>query len=172
MAEPDPDALIEQHLASDATVCGGQVCVKGTRIPAALILGAMAGGDTIDDLLRGYPGLTREDVAAALAAMLVSDGHAGRDYAITAPRPYTLAEVAAALGRSSGKTIVYQALGSDEFRAQLEAASLPPPVVNMTVALGEAIRAGEFDAASNDVEALLGRAPVALDAFLASTPSS
>ena len=27
----------------------------------------MAGGDTIDDLLRGYPGLTREDVAAALA---------------------------------------------------------------------------------------------------------
>ena len=116
--------------------------------------------------------IARGDVAAALAALLVSDGHAGSDYAITAPRPYTLAEVAAALGRSSGKTIVYQSLGSEEFRAQLEAASLPPPLVNMTVALGEAIRAGEFDAASNDVETLLGRAPVALDAFLASTPSS
>ncbi len=38
--------------------------MKGTRIPASLILGAMAGGDTIDDLLRGYPGLTREDIAA------------------------------------------------------------------------------------------------------------
>ena len=36
MTEPDP------------AVCGGQVCVKGTRIPASLILGAMAGGDVRD----------------------------------------------------------------------------------------------------------------------------
>jgi uncharacterized protein (DUF433 family) len=67
MTEPDPDILIEQHLSSDPAVCGGQVCVKGTRIPASLILGAMAGGDTIDDLLRGYPTLKREDFAAVLA---------------------------------------------------------------------------------------------------------
>jgi uncharacterized protein (DUF433 family) len=67
MTEPDPDALIQKHLTSDPAVCGGQVCVRGTRIPAALILGALAGGDTIDDLLRGYPGLTRDGVAAALA---------------------------------------------------------------------------------------------------------
>ncbi len=67
MTEHDPDVLIETHLASDPAVCGGQVCVKGTRIPAALILGALAGGDTIDELLRGYPGITRDDVAAVLA---------------------------------------------------------------------------------------------------------
>ena len=67
MIEPDPDAFIRDHLTSDPAVCGGQVCVKGTRIPASLILGAMAGGDTIDDLLRGYPTLKREDIAAVLA---------------------------------------------------------------------------------------------------------
>jgi len=67
MTEPDPDAIIREHLVADPAVCGGQVCVKGTRIPAALILGAMAGGDTIDDLLRGYPTLKREDIAAVLA---------------------------------------------------------------------------------------------------------
>ena len=67
MAEHDPDALIEEHLASDPAICGGQVCVKGTRIPASLILGALAGGDTFEDLLRGYPGVTRDDVAAVLA---------------------------------------------------------------------------------------------------------
>ena len=67
MTELDPDLLIRDHLAADPAVCGGQVCVKGTRIPASLILGAMAGGDTIDDLLRGYPGLTREGIAAVLA---------------------------------------------------------------------------------------------------------
>ena len=67
MTEHDPDVLIEEHLASDPAICAGQVCVKGTRIPAALILGALAGGDTIDDLLGGYPGVTRDDVAAVLA---------------------------------------------------------------------------------------------------------
>ena len=55
------------HLQADPTICGGQVCIRGTRIPAALILDALAGGDTIEDLLRGYPTLTREDVKAALA---------------------------------------------------------------------------------------------------------
>jgi uncharacterized protein (DUF433 family) len=32
-----------------------------------LILDMLTGGDTIEDLLRGYPTLSREDVAAALA---------------------------------------------------------------------------------------------------------
>lgn len=63
----DPDVLIAEHLASDPGICGGQVCIKGTRIPASLILAALSGGDTIEDLLRGYSGLTRDDVAAVLA---------------------------------------------------------------------------------------------------------
>lgn len=67
MTDRDPDTLIRERPVADPAICGGQVCVKGTRIPAALILGAMAGGDTVDDLLRGYPGLTREDVSAVLA---------------------------------------------------------------------------------------------------------
>lgn len=67
MTETDTDALIKEHLIADPAICGGQVCVKGTRIPAALILGAMAGGDTIDELLRGYPTLSREGISAVLA---------------------------------------------------------------------------------------------------------
>lgn len=67
MDEAIPDTLIQKYLMADSAICGGQVCVKGTRIPASMILGAMAGGDTIDDLLRGYPGLTREAIAAVLA---------------------------------------------------------------------------------------------------------
>jgi len=66
MNEPDDAAQLER-LASDPAICGGQVCIRGTRIPVSLILDALAGGDTVDDLLRGYPALTREDVAAALA---------------------------------------------------------------------------------------------------------
>ena len=67
MTERDPDTLIEEHLASDPAICGGQVCIKGTRIPASIVLGALAGGDTIDDVLRGHPGVTRDDISAVLA---------------------------------------------------------------------------------------------------------
>lgn len=56
-----------ERLHADPDICGGQVCVKGTRISVSLILDMLAGGDTIDDILAGYPTLTREDVAAALA---------------------------------------------------------------------------------------------------------
>lgn len=62
----EPDVLLER-LQADPAICGGQVCIKGTRIPVSLILDTLAGGDTIEDLLRGYPTLTRDDVAAALA---------------------------------------------------------------------------------------------------------
>ena len=55
------------RLESDPEVCGGQVCVKGTRIPVTLILDALAAGETIEDILRGYPSLVREDISASLA---------------------------------------------------------------------------------------------------------
>lgn len=62
----EPDVLLKR-LQADPAICGGQVCIKGTRIPVSLILDTLAGGDTVEDLLRGYPTLTRDDVAAALA---------------------------------------------------------------------------------------------------------
>jgi hypothetical protein len=62
--------------------------------------------------------------------------------------------------------VSYTPLASDEFRTALEAKGLPAPIVAMSVGLGDAIRAGEFDAGSKDLERLLGRAPVTLETFL------
>ena len=111
--------------------------------------------------------VAREDIAVGLAAALTHEGHANRTCAITARTPYSLADVATALGKTSGTTIVYQPLTTAEFRKSLEAIPLPPPIVEMSLALGEAIRAGEFDAGSDDLEKLMGRAPRTLDGFLA-----
>jgi uncharacterized protein (DUF433 family) len=66
VTDPDRNALLER-LHADPAVCGGVVCIKGTRIPVTLILDALAGGDSAEDILRGYPTLTREDINAALA---------------------------------------------------------------------------------------------------------
>ena len=64
------------------SVCHGNPVIKGTRIPVSLILGAMSGGDTIEDVLEDYPTLQTADVYAALAyaGKLASFEEAPYDY--------------------------------------------------------------------------------------------
>jgi len=114
--------------------------------------------------------VAREDIAEGLARVLTSDGHLNREYPITVNREcYGLPEIAAELGRASGRIIQYKPLTTDEFRLFLQQAGLPPPVVEMSVAMGDAVRAGEFDLSSPVFEQLLGRAPVDLRTFLGKT---
>lgn len=55
-----------QHIVADPQVMYGKPCIKGTRIPVDLILDKLAAGQTIEDLLEGYPQLTRESIQACL----------------------------------------------------------------------------------------------------------
>jgi uncharacterized protein (DUF433 family) len=50
----------------DPAVCHGQASIRGTRLTVAQVVGMLAAGDTIEDLLTEYPQLTREDILAAL----------------------------------------------------------------------------------------------------------
>ena len=53
-----------KRISIDPTVCHGQACIKGTRIPVHQIMRMMANGDTIEELLEEYPSLSREDILA------------------------------------------------------------------------------------------------------------
>lgn len=44
----------------------GDPCIKGTRVPVSVIVGSIADGDTVAEVLAAYPSLTEEDVRAAL----------------------------------------------------------------------------------------------------------
>jgi uncharacterized protein (DUF433 family) len=46
---------------------GGKPCIRGLRIAVHDILGWLAIGMTIDEILSDYPELTREDILACLA---------------------------------------------------------------------------------------------------------
>ena len=54
------------RISIDPNVSHGQACIKGTRIPVHQIVLMLANGDTIDDLLKDYPSITREDILACL----------------------------------------------------------------------------------------------------------
>jgi len=55
-----------EHIVSDPKILRGKPCIKGTRIPAALVLGYLAAGRGADAIRREFPDLTQEDVAQTL----------------------------------------------------------------------------------------------------------
>jgi uncharacterized protein (DUF433 family) len=54
------------HIVSTPDVLRGKPRIKGTRIPVSLILGYLAAGYTIDRIVREFPDLTKEHIAACL----------------------------------------------------------------------------------------------------------
>ena len=56
-----------ERISIDPRICGGKPCIKGTRIWVSLILDFLADDMTETELLDQYPGLTHEDVLAAIA---------------------------------------------------------------------------------------------------------
>ena len=48
-------------------VCHGKPVIRGTRIMVRNILGSLADGDSIHDILQNYPEINYEDIEAAIA---------------------------------------------------------------------------------------------------------
>ena len=58
---------MNERILIDPKVCHGKPCIKGTRIMVANILNLLAHGASVEEVLQGYPKLTREDIYAALS---------------------------------------------------------------------------------------------------------
>jgi uncharacterized protein (DUF433 family) len=54
-----------QRIVCDSDLLHGEPCVRGTRIPVAVLVASLA-DMTAEDLLREYPQLSREDIQASL----------------------------------------------------------------------------------------------------------
>ena len=55
-----------EHILSDPQILRGKPCIKGTRIPVALVLGYLAAGRDAAAIQSEFPDLTVADVAACL----------------------------------------------------------------------------------------------------------
>jgi uncharacterized protein (DUF433 family) len=55
------------RITLDPDKCFGKPCIRGLRMPVASILSYLASGMSIDDILREWPELEREDIDQALA---------------------------------------------------------------------------------------------------------
>jgi len=56
-----------ERIIVDPAILAGKPVVKGTRLAVEFIVDLLAQGWSEADILRNYPGMTREDIAACLA---------------------------------------------------------------------------------------------------------
>jgi uncharacterized protein (DUF433 family) len=56
----------KDHVVSSTDVLRGKPRIKGTRIPVSLILGYLAAGKDFEEIIKEFPDLTKEQIAACL----------------------------------------------------------------------------------------------------------
>jgi uncharacterized protein (DUF433 family) len=75
--------MAKERITVDPNRMRGLPCIRDTRVTVSAVLGQLAAGASIDEVLASYPYLEREDILAALeyAAAAAQE----RELAIAAP---------------------------------------------------------------------------------------
>ena len=55
------------RITFDPHIMGGRACIRGMRIPVSVVVGQLAHGATLEEVLREYPDLEQDDITQALA---------------------------------------------------------------------------------------------------------
>ena len=123
------------------------------QVPAILQRGSLAGsaGDG------RVSAATRADYAAAAAAVLTGDGHAGRAYELGGDEAFTLAELAAEIGAQAGQPVGYLDLPEDEYARLLTGAGLPEAAAVTLADADRGLARGDLFVDSGHLRQLIGR---------------
>lgn len=132
--------------------------VEGTLASGAL-LGAAGSGKLSP--------AARSDLAEAAAVVLSTEGHTGKAYELAGDTAYGLADIAASIGRASGKTIEYRALAPVEYAATLESFGVPAGFASLLADSDVGIERGDLRDDGKALSTLIGHPTAALDATIA-----
>lgn len=56
-----------EHITVDPAICHGRACIHGTRIMVSVVLDNLAAGIGVEELLKSYPSLNRDQIHATMA---------------------------------------------------------------------------------------------------------
>lgn len=100
---------------------------------------------------------SREDYAAAAAAVLAGEGHAGKVYELAGDEAFTLDDFAAEISKQAGKTVPYVRLPEAEFKAIMLGAGLPEELAELIATSNTAAADGELFDDGHALSKLIGR---------------
>jgi NAD(P)H dehydrogenase (quinone) len=170
----NPAAAMRDHRETEEAVRASGLAwtfLRNAIYAESLLQGAsaaIASGQLITNAGEGRTAhVARADCAAAAAAVLTTDGHAGKAYDITSTDALNAADVAALFTELSGRPVEPVYLGDEEWiAAMVEHAGMPEPLARDIATFGIAARQGYLGAVSTTVAALTGREPVGVRAVL------
>jgi len=163
-ADTSPLGLAAEHVATEALLRASGIPFTLLRngwytenyaasIPPALAHSAFLGAAGEGRIASA----ARVDYAAAAAAVIAGDHHAGKIYELAGDENYSLAEFSAEIARQSGQQVEYVNLPPAEFEAALKGAGLPDPVAALLAdSDAGAAQGGLFDD-SHTLSRLIGR---------------
>ena len=56
-----------ERITHDPAVMGGRPCIRGMRVTVGTIVGLLDSGHSVDEVLKTYPYVEKDDVQAALS---------------------------------------------------------------------------------------------------------
>jgi NAD(P)H dehydrogenase (quinone) len=100
---------------------------------------------------------SRDDFAAAIAAVLSTDGHEGQRYELAGDAAWTYDDFAQAVSEIAGKEIVVRQVDAEAHLSTLVSVGVPEQWAHVAVGIDQAVAAGELSSESTDLSRLAGR---------------
>ena len=101
-------------------------------------------------------GATRQDYAAAAAAVMTGDGHAGQVYELAGDTGFTMTDLAAEVTRASGKRVVYSDMTTSEHIKALVDTGVPEKTAELHADWDAGVARGDLDVAGPRLHDLIG----------------
>jgi NAD(P)H dehydrogenase (quinone) len=108
---------------------------------------------------------TRADYAEAAAAVLTTEGQAGKIYELGG-QGFTMDEFAAEIAEQSGKPVTYTDLGEEKYREMLVGLGLPEAFAAVLADSDRGAANGGLFVPADDLESLLGRPATSLKSYV------
>ncbi|MEH3055443.1 MAG: NAD(P)H-binding protein [Patulibacter minatonensis] len=114
--------------------------------------------------------VSRDDLARALVALVLGDGHDGRVYDLTGSESLSLGDVAAVMAHSTRQSVRYRPTTREEASAALATRYDDPAERSSRLSIFGAIATGELGVTTGALAGLLGEAPTTLPQWLRQYP--
>jgi NAD(P)H dehydrogenase (quinone) len=163
VADGNPAAVSADHLQTERALAASGLdvtilrhswhadVVAGVLAPAAARMGRW----TINTGDGRVALIDKDDAAAAAAAVLAGDGHAGETYDLTGPELLTIGKLASITSELTGRPVEFEDVDDDTMLGIFQAVGADRP--HDLVSFGRAIRDGWLAVCSDDVQRLTSR---------------
>lgn len=135
-------------------------------------LSAYLGPDVLETGVRGlapsgkFAAATRDDLAAAHAAILTGQGHERQTYNLAGDPAVSFQDIARILSELSHRNVPYIPVSDAEYLDALASAGLPEHARPFVLQWAQGMAAGEWEDTPGDLAKLIGRKPTSVTEYL------